>query len=55
MEQSLAADFLKELVQQVRSSDTYGRYDGLSEEAILRPFVVTKEERQASWRRRGSG
>lgn len=39
--------FLAELIQQIRAGDPYGRYDGLGEEALLKPYILAKEERQA--------
>ncbi len=39
--------FLAELIRQIRASDPYGGFDGLSEEALLRPYLLTAERRQA--------
>lgn len=34
--------FVKDLVTQLRAGDTYGQLDRLSDEAMLRPFILTK-------------
>lgn len=39
--------FVADLVRQIRAGDAYGRYDSLGEEALLKPYILTKEERQA--------
>lgn len=46
-EATTASGFLAELVRQIRASDPYGGYDGLSEEALLRPYLLSAERRQA--------
>ena len=38
--------FLKTLVQQIRASDSYGFYRNWSDELILKPFVVTKQNKK---------
>ncbi len=43
----LTTVFGQELLRQMRALDTYGRQDKLPPEAILAPFVLTKEQRQA--------
>ncbi len=39
--------FLRDLVDQLRAGDTYGQFDRLSEERLLAPFVLTREQRRA--------
>lgn len=38
--------FLKDLVDQLRAGDTYGNLDRLSDETLLSPYVLTKEQRR---------
>ncbi|CUU55242.1 probable nitrogen fixation protein [Parafrankia irregularis] len=38
--------FLKDLADQLRAGDTYGKLDKFSDEAMLAPFVLTKEQRR---------
>ena len=38
--------FLKTLVQPIRASDSYGFYRNWSDELILKPFVVTKQNKK---------
>lgn len=38
--------FLAELVKQLRSQDSYGHWDGKSDEEVVGPYVVTKEQRK---------
>jgi probable nitrogen fixation protein len=38
--------FLQELVRQIRAEDSYGFYRNWSDELILKPFVVTKQEKR---------
>ncbi|MCH4904040.1 NifX-associated nitrogen fixation protein [Cylindrospermopsis raciborskii CHAB3438] len=38
--------FLKTLVKQIRASDSYGFYRNWSDELILKPFVVTKQNKK---------
>ncbi len=40
--------FLKTLVSLIRAEDTYGAWEGKSDEKLLKPFIVTKEERKAT-------
>lgn len=48
MERSTAQmGFVEELLRQIRAGDPYGQYDAVSEEALLRPYLVTPEERRA--------
>ena len=42
----MSADFIKEMVKQMRAIDSYGTYDGWPVERILAPYVVTKEQRR---------
>lgn len=39
--------FLRELVKQLRAQDTHGAWEGKSDATLLRPFVLTAEERRA--------
>lgn len=39
--------FVKELVKQWRAQDSYGTWDGKSDEALLEPYVLDKAKRQA--------
>jgi len=39
--------FLSELVKQMRSQDSYGHWDGKSDEQVVGPYVVDKEARKA--------
>ncbi len=38
--------FLADLVGQLRAEDTYGQLDRVSDQALLRPYVVTKEKQR---------
>ncbi len=38
--------FLRDLVDQLRAADTYGQFEGLSDERLLAPFVLTREQRR---------
>ena len=38
--------FIKEMLRQLRASDTYGFYDNASPAELLKPFVVTKAQRK---------
>jgi probable nitrogen fixation protein len=40
-------DFIKEMLRQMRALDSYGSWDGQPAEAILDPFVLTKERKAA--------
>lgn len=42
----MQTDFIQEMVKQMRALDSYGSYDGWSEERILAPYIVTKEQRR---------
>ena len=39
--------FLSELLKQLRSQDSYGHWDGKTDEEVLGPYVVDKEARKA--------
>jgi probable nitrogen fixation protein len=39
--------FLRELVKQLRAQDTHGAWEGKSDVQLLRPFVLSAEERRA--------
>ncbi len=41
----LESDFIKEMVRQIRALDTYGAYDDWPITRILKPFVLSKEEK----------
>ncbi len=38
--------FLRDLADQLRAGDSYGRLDRLSDDQLLRPLVLTAEQRQ---------
>ncbi len=38
--------FLSDLVSQLRGGDTFGRLDRLSDEALLRPFLLTRDQQR---------
>lgn len=38
--------FIGELVKQYRAQDTYGTWDGKSNDTLLAPFIITKEQRK---------
>ncbi len=42
----MSSDFIKEINKQARALDSYGTYDGWPIERVLKPFVVTKEDRR---------
>ena len=42
----LTSDFIKEINKQARAMDSYGTYDGWPIEQVLKPFVLTKEDRR---------
>lgn len=45
-EGDLSGVFMKELVKQWRAQDTHGTWDGKSDDALLAPYIVTKEARR---------
>lgn len=38
--------FIKELVKQWRAQDTHGTWEGKSDEKLLAPYIVTREQRR---------
>jgi len=42
----MSSDFIKEMNKQSRALDSYGTYDGWPVERVLKPYVVTKEDRR---------
>lgn len=38
--------FLNELAKQYRAQDTYGTWDGKSDETLLAPYIINKEQRR---------
>jgi probable nitrogen fixation protein len=38
--------FIGELVKQYRAQDTYGTWDGKSNDTLLAPYIITKEQRR---------
>jgi probable nitrogen fixation protein len=44
---TLNSPFLQELVRQLRAQDTYGHWEGKSDEEILAPYVLDAEARKA--------
>ncbi|BBE71960.1 NifX-associated nitrogen fixation protein [Oharaeibacter diazotrophicus] len=44
---ALAEPFTRTLVRLLRAQDTHGAWDAKSDAEILKPFVVTREERRA--------
>ncbi|BBA37389.1 nitrogen fixation protein [Methylocaldum marinum] len=43
----MESSFVKELIKQWRAQDSYGTWDGKSDEMLLEPYILTKEKRQA--------
>lgn len=39
--------FVKELVKQWRAQDSYGAWEGKSDEALIEPYIINKEQRKA--------
>ncbi len=39
-------DFLRELIRVWRAQDTHGTWEGKSDEKLLEPYIVTKEQRR---------
>jgi probable nitrogen fixation protein len=44
-EPTRATGFLRDLADQLRAGDTYGRFDRFSDEHLLRPLIVTAAQR----------
>jgi probable nitrogen fixation protein len=42
----MSAPFVQELVKQWRAQDTHGSWDGKPDEALLAPYIVTREQRR---------
>lgn len=42
----LETAFVKELVKQWRAQDTHGAWDGKSDEMLLAPYIITREQRR---------
>lgn len=40
------ADFLKELIRVWRAQDTHGTWEGKTDEKLLSPYIVSKEQRR---------
>ncbi|ARU30354.1 hypothetical protein CAP31_00780 [Sulfuriferula sp. AH1] len=38
--------FIKELIKQWRAQDTHGTWEGKSDEMLLAPYIITKEQRR---------
>lgn len=45
-EQLLATPFVSELIKVVRAQDTHGQWDGKSDMTLLKPYILTAEERR---------
>ncbi|WP_454720233.1 MULTISPECIES: NifX-associated nitrogen fixation protein [Cupriavidus] len=43
----LATPFVQQLVKQLRAQDTHGAWDGKSDMQLLKPYILTPEERRA--------
>lgn len=43
----LASPFVQQLVKQLRAQDTHGAWDGKTDRQLLRPYILTPEERRA--------
>jgi probable nitrogen fixation protein len=39
--------FLRELIKQIRAQDTHGTWEGKSDAQLLKPYILTAEERRA--------
>lgn len=46
-ESPLDSMFVKELVKQWRAQDSYGTWEGKSDEVLLEPYILDKEKRKA--------
>lgn len=42
----LSSSFIKALVQQIRGLDTYGTYKKWSDDLLLKPYVVSKQQKR---------
>lgn len=43
----LAQPFVQQLIKQLRAQDTHGAWDGKTDLQLLRPYILTAEERRA--------
>jgi probable nitrogen fixation protein len=43
---ALDAPFVRELIKQWRAQDTHGTWDGKTDEQLLTPYIVTREQRR---------
>jgi probable nitrogen fixation protein len=43
---ALETVFIRELVKQWRAQDTHGSWEGKSDEKLLAPYIITKEQRR---------
>lgn len=43
----LAQPFVRQLIKQLRAQDTHGAWDGKTDLQLLRPYILTPEERRA--------
>jgi len=43
----LATPFVQQLIKQLRAQDTHGAWDGKSDLQLLKPYILTPEERRA--------
>lgn len=43
---ALESPFVKELVKQWRAQDTHGAWEGKSDETLLAPYIISKEQRR---------
>lgn len=46
-EAHLASPFVQQLIKQLRAQDTHGAWDAKSDLQLLRPYILTPEERRA--------
>ena len=42
----MQSPFIRELVQQWRAQDTYGQLESKSDEELIAPYIITKEDRK---------
>lgn len=45
--EQLATPFVQQLVKQLRAQDTHGAWDGKSDLQLLKPYILTPDERRA--------
>lgn len=43
----LTTPFVQQLIKQMRAQDTHGTWEGKSDRELLKPFILTAEERRA--------